>query len=677
MQEVQQPISKECPVCGEVFEPESVGSRCPIDNSLLLLRSEHPLVGKVIADRYQLVECIGSGGWSAVFRAQHVSLGREYAIKVLHPHLANDADNLRRFQQEAEAASKLNHVNVATVYDYGLLNNGQPYLVMDYLRGKTLRALLDDNGGKLSWARARNIFLQTCDGLQAAHNSNLIHRDIKPANIMVIDTAPGEVVKILDFGLAKLVAESKDASLTSTGQTIGTPAYMSPEQCMGKAVDHRSDIYSLACVMYETLSGICPFACDSFMEAMNKHLSYTPPSLSVVSPATDAPQRVSLLIDKALSRQEENRQQNVEQLRLDIERASQEISSTKAFLEKLSHGASKVTLKSIEKAVLPVGFLVLLLIGGTAWWFHIQSQNQKQPALVDTHPVAREGISPLDLYESEYGKRLVLQPNRAAAPQLKNIKDPDKYMAVSVASTDFTDDDLDLLLQFRNAREFDLSFTAVSDEGLPTFKKFPQLAKLSFHGDELITDASIDTLFSLPNLRRLNLSLTRVTAHGVKRLGGMRRLRKLHLKSLPVDDATIEALAPLRQLELLDVERTRITDRSMKTIGSFPMLLLLDVRFTSITDKGIAELTSLPHLTVLNLEGTKVTGGCAESFKLMPKLRDIDLADSPFDDKGLARLADIPTLAYLNVTATRVTSAAVMRFRAQSPRVKIDYIEPY
>ncbi len=149
MQDTQRPISKECPVCGESFEPDAVGSRCPIDGSLLLVRSDHPLIGQVVAGRYRVVEMVGTGGWSFVFRAEHVSLSRTYAVKVLHAHLSNVGDNLRRFQHEAEAASRLNHPNIASVYDYGLLNNGQPYLVMDYLEGRSLHDLLDAQGGTL------------------------------------------------------------------------------------------------------------------------------------------------------------------------------------------------------------------------------------------------------------------------------------------------------------------------------------------------------------------------------------------------------------------------------------------------------------------------------------------------------------------------------------------------
>lgn len=680
MQDVQRPISKECPVCGQVFEPEAVGSTCPDDNSLLLLRSNHPLLGKLVADRYRLVELIGEGGWSVVFRAEHTSLSREYAVKVLHPHLSNDGDNLRRFQQEAEAASRLNHQNIASVYDYGLLSTGQPYLVMDFLQGQSLRTLLDNNGGKLPWSRAANLFLQACEGFNAAHEKGLIHRDIKPANIMIVDTAGGDTVKILDFGLAKFMAETRDASLTETGHTIGTPSYMSPEQCMGRQLDGRTDIYSLGCVMYETLSGTNPFKAGSYLESMNLHLSHTPRSLTTASSrgATEAgfPVRAAILVEKALSRQEEHRQQSMAELRRDIQAACAELSSTAALIEQVTHKVRRLFGRVTPRAVLVSSIACGVLLVGAFAWSQWQLAGGPSPHTTPTDDDYTDSLSPHDLQNSEFGKRLVLEPNRPALPQLQKIKDPEKYMAISVASTHFTDADLPALLPFRNVKEIDLAMTGVTDRGLPIFKQFPDLSKLSLHGDEHITDASIDTFYELPMLRRLNLSLTSVTGAGVRRLAGIKQLRKLHLKGLPVDDSDLESLAPLRQLELLDVERTKVTDRSMKVIGNFQMMLLLNVRHTAVTDAGIAELSKLPALLVLDLEGSRITGGAAESFKRFKRIRDLEVSDTRFDNKGLAELSKIPSLAYINLTSSRVTPAFVKAFRKNNPNIKIDYLEP-
>ncbi len=670
MQDTQRPISKECPVCGESFEPDEVGSRCPIDGSLLLVRSDHPLIGQVVAERYRVVEMVGTGGWSFVFRAEHVSLSRTYAVKVLHAHLSNVGDNLRRFQHEAEAASRLTHPNIASVYDYGLLNNGQPYLVMDYLEGRSLHDLLHAQGGKLPWSRASGIFLQCCDALAFAHEKGLIHRDIKPANIMIVDTTGGDQVKVLDFGLAKFIAETRDASLTATGQTIGTPSYMSPEQCLGKQLDQRSDIYSLGCVMYETLSGANPFSAGSYLESMNLHLAHTPRSLSAAgsSPST-IPPRVAMLIERAMSRQEEHRQRSMLQLRQEILDSERQLDSASALLETCKHRLRKV-LSGPPWLGMALISASLLVAGSFAFW---QWQSTVKP-LNTVAPEAMDAAG-VDFQEAEFGKRLVLSTDRPAAAQLKEAREPETYMGVTCAGTDLTDADLPALLPFCNAKEIDLSFTAVTDKGLPTLQKFPVLSKLVLQGDEGVTDSCIDSLATFPQLRRLNLSLTHLTAGGVKQLAKMKRLRKLHLKMLPVDDEALAALTPLRQLELLDVERTQITDKSMGVIAGFPMMLLLNARHTRVTDDGIAELTRLPNLLVLQLEGSQLTSGCAASLRQMPRLRTLELSDTKFDDGGLFQLAGMPYLACLNLSSSRVTSAGVARFRAENPKVKIDYIE--
>lgn len=677
MQDIQSPISKECPVCGRVFEPDAVGSTCPDDNSLLLIRADHPLLGKTIADRYRLVELVGEGGWSVVFRAEHVSIRREYAIKVLHPYLANDGDNLRRFQQEAEAASRLNHPNIASVYDYGLLPSGQPYLVMDFLHGQSLAAILE-NCGKLGWDRASKIFIQACNALESAHEKGLIHRDIKPANIMIVDTADGDLVKVCDFGLAKLIADSKDASLTATGHTMGTPSYMSPEQCMGQQMDARTDIYSLGCVMYETLSGVNPFKANTYLESMNLHLSKTPQSLTQSVSRGDIPLRAAILIGKALSKQEEHRQQSMAEMRRDIEAAGMELSSHAALIVKLQHAIHQSLGRLSPRAVsIAAALCTLILFGAVAYWqWSISFKPPTGAPRRPSQPVLDPSINVNDFMSTEYGKRLTLQPNRPALAQLQSVKDPETYMAISLASTQFSDKDLPALLRFRNVREVDLTFTSVTDKGLPIFKQFPNLGKLALHGCDKITDASIDTFYELPMLRRLNLSLTSVTEAGVKRLSGLKQLRKIHLKALDIGDEAVGALVPLRELELLDVERTHVTDKSMKTIAGFRGMLLLNIRRTQVTDAGLAELTDLPILTVLNLAGAPITDDAAKSLKRMPHLRDLEINDTNIDDKGFLQIAAIPTLTYLSVTGTQITPAAVEEVRRKFPHIKINYLDP-
>jgi serine/threonine protein kinase len=235
------------------------------------------LIGKTIDEKFELIEVIGSGGFSTVYRARHLALDRMVAFKLLRADVVSTVERVRRFEDEARIVSNLAHPNICIVYDCGILDSGQPYLVLENAEGSSLEDLL--LGGRvLPLARALSIIRQIALGLQGAHAQNVLHRDLKPGNIMLVaDTTGGESVKIIDFGIARLASMKQD--VTATGHTAGTPAYMSPEQVRDEELDIRSDIYSFGCVVYEILTGRRPFESKTAFETMSKHLHCEPPPM--------------------------------------------------------------------------------------------------------------------------------------------------------------------------------------------------------------------------------------------------------------------------------------------------------------------------------------------------------------------------------------------------------------
>ncbi|HEY9784545.1 MAG TPA: serine/threonine-protein kinase [Candidatus Obscuribacterales bacterium] len=241
--------------------------------------SEHSAlleIGSIVLEKYRVLELLGSGGVGSVYRIQHVLMGGELALKCLNKRQPDDA-TWRRFQNEARAANKLDHQNFIKVHDFGLLPSGRPYIVMDLVRGVTLADEIKGRG-VLSVPRAIKIFLQVVFALSYAHENGIIHRDIKPSNIMLLTADDGsqtDSVKVVDLGIAKLTGQDEfsQQTLTKTGEIFGSPLYMSPEQCMGIAVDHRSDLYSLGCVLYEALTGAPPFIGDNALTTMMRHQS--------------------------------------------------------------------------------------------------------------------------------------------------------------------------------------------------------------------------------------------------------------------------------------------------------------------------------------------------------------------------------------------------------------------
>lgn len=237
--------------------------------------AEDGSIGKTIGGHYLILSSIGTGGMSTVYLARHLLLDKVVAIKVITGARAVDSKALMRFQQEAKAAAALNHPNIATVYEFGQDQDGSPFLVMEYVQGTPLSQIIAEEG-KLTYERSVAIMLQLCDALECAHQQSVIHRDIKPANIILTrGTEELEAAKIVDFGIAKILSQD-GSNLTQTGEVFGTPNYMSPEQCLGKPVDRRSDIYSLGCVFEEMLTGTPPFVAASPLEILMMHVNATP-----------------------------------------------------------------------------------------------------------------------------------------------------------------------------------------------------------------------------------------------------------------------------------------------------------------------------------------------------------------------------------------------------------------
>lgn len=267
-------------------------------------------LGRIIGERYKLESILGVGGMGAVYRATHMKLGKTVALKMLRVNEPNVKDLESRFEREAMTTSQLQHPRLTSVHDYGVSENSEPYLVMDYIDGVTLSSALK-SGGEFSLARAISIFSQICEGLAYAHSQGILHRDLKPSNIMLgKDFQGNDAVTIVDFGISKLLWSEHAAQNTATGQIMGSPSYMSPEQCQGQPMDGRSDIYSLGCLMFEVLTGTPPFRGEHPVELIYKHMHETPefPAQSML------PQKLADIVLKCLEKNKAKRFQSADEI---------------------------------------------------------------------------------------------------------------------------------------------------------------------------------------------------------------------------------------------------------------------------------------------------------------------------------------------------------------------------
>jgi eukaryotic-like serine/threonine-protein kinase len=314
-----------CPTCGKHY-PSDVDF-CPADQSALQADATvvgetpvDPLIGQTLNDKYFLEARLGVGGMGTVYRARHVLIDRAVAVKVLNQRFVEDEASRIRFQREAKAAGRLQHVNAVAVTDFGQTADGYVYIVMELLEGRTLREVLAREA-PLETARAVSMMLQAAAAVEAAHVAGIIHRDLKPANIFITQrTDTPAVVKVLDFGIAKLATETLDEdepkNLTQIGVMIGTPRYMSPEQCNGLELTPAADVYSLGVILYEMLTGMVPFSGATPLAIAMKHSNDMPrPPREIVG---SIPEDLERFVLRSLEKRPEDRPANAAVFRTEL-----------------------------------------------------------------------------------------------------------------------------------------------------------------------------------------------------------------------------------------------------------------------------------------------------------------------------------------------------------------------
>jgi serine/threonine protein kinase len=390
------------------------------------------LIGTVIAGHFEILSKIGEGGMSVVYLARHQLMNKRVAIKMLHPHMVGSKQSRDRFRQEAQAVSQIDHRNVVRILDFGITSSNRPYIVMDFLDGSALADVIKDSG-PLEIERAIPLFIELAEALEFAHGKGVVHRDLKPSNVILVknEDYSSEQPKIVDFGIAKLLPhEGADAAaLTQTGDVFGSPLYMSPEQCKGEKLDGRADIYSMGCLMYETLTGKPPINGANMLEILYRHMNEMPPPMKTACPSNPVPQRIEAIIFKALAKEQGDRQQSMRQLREELQEYQNSQDGPLSFIRSgwsLYRSRQKriSTREKLSVAVSAAALLALLGCGTSLVLLYNYGQEQGK----DTRPVdwfiqfADRKVSPAVVNTSTVGTECVLDKARSRVQKIRHME---------------------------------------------------------------------------------------------------------------------------------------------------------------------------------------------------------------------------------------------------------------
>lgn len=625
-----------------------------------------------LLERYEYLDPIGSGAMGLVYLARDRVLEKEVAIKMLSGK-ASTRSRLVRFQKEARAAAKLNHENIIKVFDFGVMKNGDPYMVMEYLEGKSLKEFLEGNDSDDPLVLI-DFCAQIASAMHHAHGQGIVHRDLKSDNIMITqDPVEGSWrAQIIDFGIAHLGSLDMPEGFESTGNAIvGSPCYISPESIRADRVDGRADIYSLGCVLFEALCGDVPFRGSDPVSTMEMHMKLPPPPVVPESrfgldgdqPFVD---KVEGVIKRALAKDPGRRYPSMRYMEEDLlelkqilsdERARKELSERESEREEsapslefnhlngsiLSRGRLKVPVLLI----VTVSLLALPVVG----WAYYKSSIVGEKI---NHDMAKSTNSASDSLSS-------------LAPLGLSIGDFD-YSKV-------TDDDvLSGKYKTEGSSTIILKFSAIGDRGVAALD-LTGIKKINLD-DTKITDKSMKVLSKVPTLQEVYVDETAVTDKGVYELAALPHLKIFKCERIGITDDGIKCLSALPQLNTLDVGLCEgITLKSVEYLKKMPRLSALRISKTAIKPR---HLKGFKNLHRLSCEFSSLSQEDIEAILSMTSLKRLTLTGSNLTGDQLMSFARLPHLEMLMLSGCRhISEAQVDRFNAKRDRVFIQTILPY
>ncbi len=570
-----------------------------------------------ISPRYQVLELLGQGGMGRVYKTRDLTLNREVAIKLLIGQCT--AQNAPRFQREAKSMSRLKHKNLIDVYDFGVTEQGNAYLVMELVNGTMLSKILEERNN-LSVEETIELSLAIADGMYHAHNKHIVHRDLKPSNIMILNENHLGNIKVFDFGISKeLDKEGQACELTAIGAMVGTPLYMSPEQAQGRFVDERSDLYSLGCIMYTCLTGKPPLVGDTAIDTITMHIHDHPTSLTAYS-NLQIPKALDAIVMKLLAKNPHERFDSMAALSEALVEASSQSSIAQ------NPNVVHIRKERSTKDLLRIGIVLVTTLIGTgllvlAWLINTSLTTVAEPEIANIpiikhNATVEDGTAYTNL--TKYNDGMYTDENHADPELSKGFA---KVKASTFAS-----------LPKKNVKRITIhNFTRFDKGAFEEMATMPNILELIMF-NESITGEKIESLNKMKSLERLRIKCNALCDADIENLNGLPQLKYLNLQTCGIGDRGVTAISKnFPNLEILDVGRTLMSGATLADLRKLSKLKHLAIDHMDLDDKMLANIKGMPSLIALCLTGNpKVSESAIRQLILNnPHLELIETAACP------------------------------------------------
>ncbi|MBS1993131.1 MAG: protein kinase [Cyanobacteria bacterium SZAS LIN-3] len=676
--------------------------------------------GQLVGGTYVVLDYLGRGAMGNVYHAKHAVLNAEYALKSLSGEKLSDVE-WKRFQNEAQAIAIMNHPNVVTIYNFGLHEGSVPYYVMDLLHGIDLARKLKADG-PLEIKDAARIFVEVCAGVSAAHKKGVVHRDIKPGNIFLLEKPgpKGETVKVVDFGVAKLT-ESKDPEiqfLTSVGDVVGTPFYMSPEQTMGLRVDSRSDIYSLGCTLFESLTGTLPFRGRNPTETMLLHQTDPPPSLNKASGGKEFPAALEYIIAAALAKQPAERFQTMDQFAQElrtflVDEPAPVMSAANGVIRAplvdsnvpVARTAAGVGKELPKKVVIPAVAAVLIAASSFAYWQSRMQANKPKPmALTEQlqklgpapqaksaeattseqaifNQQAKESESTGEFYPFQIVtvSLLLKKPfSRTVVENGKQIRcfDFPKDVVIGLISSDKMDAPVKAVgeLKFDINEQLTFTPTEVVSRAPNCLKRFRagDIYRLKFR-PKTDNDKIFGATKNIPGVKVIDFTgCWGLTSNALEIFRAFQGIRELDASYSNIDGTLIAQCYNWDKLDRLMLARGHNVQTMLDNLEEAKLLRYLCLSSTKMNRKELESLADLTQVTHLDLDNNHLSNDDLEILTHMKNLVELHVRGSGLDASAIPILKKFKHLQVLCIKSDRLGEEQIQKIAAAFPSLRIE-----